>query len=384
VASLQTNLAPVGNLVANDAAQATTINSIQANLGTATTNIATGLTETNNLRANITASNAAIITANTGMKSYVDSVTTAWTANAVTQAVQINTINSNLGTTTTNINTLFANAAAQADQLDFLLANVTASAINGNSFRTFSNANAAAQSNTIIQIQNTASSFQTYANANLDSHTTGIQSINANLGAYQTYANSKITPIANLDAVIGNLIPITSNLYSIGSDSKKWKELFTGGNIQSATFILAGTSVQTPLTETGNITSNTALIYNEALVGNIRTVDEFGLANLGNIITSSGVFWANGVSALSTYGNATVATYLPSHTGNATAGNITVTGNISTTNITLSRVVQLANLSQAQVANIAPNNGMMVYNHTYGNVQAYTSFLGGWGNVVVS
>jgi uncharacterized coiled-coil protein SlyX len=308
VASLQANLAPVGALQANDAVQATQIRALDANLGFATTNIATGVTETNNLRANITASNAAIVTANTDMKSYVDTVTTAWTANAVTQTVQINTINSNLGTATTNITTLFANAAGQAEQLDFLLANVSTSAIAANIFRTVSNANAASQQTQINNLTINLSSYQNYANANIDSQTSAISTLNANLGAYQTYVNSTYSPVSNLNAVVGNLIPVTSNAYSIGSDSKKWNQLFTGGNIQSATFILAGSSVQSPLMEAGNLTSNTSLIYVEAIVGNIRTVDAFGVANLGNVITTSGIFWANGTNyseSFTTAGNLT-------------------------------------------------------------------------------
>jgi hypothetical protein len=67
-----------------------------------------------------------------------------------------------------------------------------------------------------------------------------------------------------------------------------------------------------------------------------------------------------------------------------TAG--TVTGNLAIAgNVTLSSVIQLANLTQTQVSAISsPQNGMMVYNSTYGNVQAYTSHLGRWGNVVIS
>jgi len=45
-----------------------------------------------NINANVAAANAAIITANTAMKSYVDAVTTAWTANAATQQVQIDSL----------------------------------------------------------------------------------------------------------------------------------------------------------------------------------------------------------------------------------------------------------------------------------------------------
>jgi hypothetical protein len=319
VADLQANLAPVGALQANDAAQATTINSIQANLGLATTNIATGVTATNELRANITATNVAIVTANTGMKSYVDSVTSAWTANAVTQAVQINTITANLGVTTANINALTANAAGQAVQLDFLLANVSAAAINGTAFRAFSNANAASQSLAIIGVQNTASDFQAFANANLSSHTTGISTINANLGSFQIYANTTWSDIANLEAISGNLVPMTSNAFSLGRESIKWKEIWTGGNIHTTEYVLVGKDLQVPLVSTGNINANTALIYDQAIVGNIRTVDEFGLANLGNIITSSGIFWANGTNYSASF--TTAGNLIFTDTTIGTAGN---------------------------------------------------------------
>lgn len=308
VASLQANLAPVGALQANDAVQATQIRALDANLGLATTNISYGVTETNTLRANITATNAAIITANVGMKSYVDTVTSAWTANAVTQSVQINTINANLGAVTLNITTLFANAAEQHANIDFLTSNITQNAIAGSQYRLFANANAVQQSTSIIGIQANLGAYQVWANANLGSHTTGITTINANLGAYQTYANTIWSPVSNLSAVVGNLIPVTSNTYTIGTTNKYWAELHVGGNIESPSYLLAGKSIQSPLTETGNLTANTTLIYAEAIVGNIRTVDGFGLANLGNIITSSGIFWANGTnysSSFTTAGNLT-------------------------------------------------------------------------------
>ena len=308
VASLQANLAPVGALQANDAVQATQIRALDANLGLATTNISYGVTETNTLRANITATNAAIITSNTGMKSYVDTVTSAWTANAVTQSVQINTINANLGTVTLNITTLFANAAEQHANIDYLTSNITQNAISSNQYRLFANANAVQQSVSIFGIQGNLGAYQTFANSNAATQATSINSITANLGAYQTYANTIWSPVANLSAVVGNLIPVTSNTYTIGTTNKYWAELHVGGNIESPSYLLVGKSIQSPLTETGNLTANTTLIYSQAIVGNIRTVDGFGLANLGNIITSSGIFWANGTnysSSFTTAGNLT-------------------------------------------------------------------------------
>jgi hypothetical protein len=307
------------------------------------------------------------------MKSYVDTVTTAWTANAVTQAVQITPstliLAPPLPTLIPCLPMLLAKPTnwisywPTLHKVPLLVIYIVRMPI----------PMLLQQSTTILGIQANQSAFQLYANANLRQSYHWYSINQCQSGSFQTSVNSTYSPVSNLSAVVGNLIPITSNTYSIGSTSKFWKELFVGGNIQSTSFMLAATSVQAPLMEAGNVTANTTLIYAEAIVGNIRTVDPFGLANLGNIITSGGVFWANGVSALNTYSNATVATYLP-----------TYTGNVAATNITLSSVVQLANLSQAQVANIAPSNGMMVYNHTYGNVQAYTSLLGRWGNVVVS
>jgi hypothetical protein len=50
------------------------------------------------------------------------------------------------------------------------------------------------------------------------------------------------------------------------------------------------------------------------------------VANIGNVVTTSGVFWANGTSAIGPiYGNAQVATYLPTYTGLVTAANVSST-----------------------------------------------------------
>jgi hypothetical protein len=309
VAILQDNLPSVVALQANDAVQATQIRTLDANLGTATTNIATGYTDANALRANITAANAAIVTANTGLKSYVDNQITvtnsAWTANATTQSVQIAVLNANLGTATTNIVALFNNAAAQTDLITLLDANITAANIESGRLR----ANVTAANVEILNLQSNLSA----ANLNIVTNTNQIVVANVeinNLRANITAANLLIAPVSNLSAIVGNLIPITSNTYNIGSDSVKWKEIWTGGNIQTTEYVLVGKDLQVPLVSTGNINANTALIYEQAIVGNIRTLDNFGVANLGNIITSSGIFWANGEN----YSNAFV-----------TSGNLTFT-----------------------------------------------------------
>ena len=88
-------------------------------------------------------------------------------------------------------------------------------------------------------------------------------------------------------------------------------------------------NVPEPSGNTINLNS-TNIVYDTLKLGNIIST--------GNITTTNGVFWANGVSALtSAYGNTQVAQYLPAYTGNISAGNITVTGietvgNLITTN----------------------------------------------------
>ena len=113
-------------LIANSNTQAIFIDTLTANALSQDTQI-------KGLRANITASNAAIITANVGMKSYVDTITDVLTANTVAQENKLTIINANLAeqattaaTQTTAINTLTANSLSQDTQIKGLRANITA------------------------------------------------------------------------------------------------------------------------------------------------------------------------------------------------------------------------------------------------------------------
>jgi hypothetical protein len=72
------------------------------------------------------------------------------------------------------------------------------------------------------------------------------------------------------------------------------------------------------------------------------------------------------------YGNANVASYLPSYTGNITA-----------TRLTLSSVVQFANLTTVQIDAVSsPARGMTAFNYTTGNIQVYNGTK--WANVTLS
>jgi len=133
---------------ANAASQQLEINSLRANITAANVNIAalqsnTGVLANNinilfanmaaqedsitALRANITAANSAIVTANTGMKNYVDTVTSNWTANAASQQTEINALRANITAANSAIITANSAVVSYVNTLNSAMAaNVTA------------------------------------------------------------------------------------------------------------------------------------------------------------------------------------------------------------------------------------------------------------------
>ena len=71
---------------------------------------------------------------------------------------------------------------------------------------------------------------------------------------------------------------------------------------------------------------------NVGYLQNVYTNQAFAnVANVGNIITTSGLFWANGTSAIGPiYGNTQVAAYLPTYAGVVTAANVASTVFVAT------------------------------------------------------
>ena len=149
--AVQTAITQVGTLTSLAVTGNITAGNVTATSGTITAAVG----QFTNVNNSLAGANAAIVTANTAMKSYVDTqdsaITSAWTANAVSLQNQItgantniatgvtnfNTLNSNvgafeiyananLGTATTNITTLFANAATQQTQITSLYTNANA------------------------------------------------------------------------------------------------------------------------------------------------------------------------------------------------------------------------------------------------------------------
>ena len=128
----------------------------------------------------------------------------------------------------------------------------------------------------------------------------------------------------------------------------------TTGNLASANVQTGNITATGTITTTGNLSSANIQTGNISATGDITTTGSFAAignitsANIvtgnitasfttttANLVTTNGVFWANGVSAVGPiYGNTQVAQYLPTFTGTLTpslitnSGNLTVAGNI--------------------------------------------------------
>jgi len=175
------------------------------------------ITNTNDVSANI----GTLFQGNASTQANLGAFQTFSNANAATQATSINTINANLGAyqlyANANIGTLFngnvtinanlgafqtfsnANAATQATSINTINANLGA-------YQLYANANIGTLFNGNISTNANLGAFQTYANANIGTIVLGNASTQANIGAFYNYANAKIGSNAG-----GNVVIISAN-----------------------------------------------------------------------------------------------------------------------------------------------------------------------------
>jgi hypothetical protein len=198
----------INNLVDSAPGTLDTLAEIAANLLSSNSAIGSIVNSITGTNANVTAANVAIVTANTAMKGYVDAVSTAWAANAATQAGLITTLQSNAGIQADAITSLTANAATQNSSINSINANV-------GGFYTYANLNygTSSYSNTnltaYLSSQNISSANigggQLYAN-------TQINTINANIGSYYISANANVAGLYN--SILGANTAWTANAAS--------------------------------------------------------------------------------------------------------------------------------------------------------------------------
>jgi len=337
---------------------------------------------------NVTGANAAIQSLNANIGSYYIY------ANANVAGLQGQIIGANIAWQ--------ANAATQQGLIQATSANI-------GSYYTYANANVAGLQGQIVgansSIQSLSAnigSYYTYANANvagLQGQITGanssIQSLSANVGSFYTYANTTFVTTSNsygngnvaayLSGYSGNVTAgnvITNNYrfangaplsFSTLASGAYTANLTTGGVLQAPAVQSDGTiTTQGPVVLTYSGASNTLYkiaavdVNNLAIYGTRNTYFDTTLLTLnavggnatvsGNVVAPNYLF-ANGVNILSTvgagsYGNTQVAQFLPTYTGNVSAGNAAVTAKftvpfgVSQTATDIQRII----LAQALIA----------------------------------
>ena len=135
------------------------------------------------------------------------------------------------------------------------------------------------------------------------------------------------TNIANFTIVAGKIANATITTTQIAANTILGTNIangtITGGKVGTNT--ITGTNIGTQTITANNIANNTItsqqLANTISVTGNI-TASYF----IGNGSQLTGI---NGSNIVGGYGNANVAAYLPTFTGNLTAGNISVTGNVA-------------------------------------------------------
>lgn len=275
--------------------------------------------EIGKLRANITAANV------------------AWTANAASQASSINTLSANIGAYQTYANTTFTGGSTYSNTnvtafLTTVNGNIIPSAngvfglgdsthwwrdiyvgsntiylagvplsidangdllVDGNVIQggnvdlTTVNANITAANSTIQTTNANIGAYQTWANTNAAIQTTSINTVNANIGAYQTWANtnaaSQTTSInalrANITAANVEIATLQTQVYS---------------NVNAAAYLAGAITV-------GNITAGNITVETNAVVlGNLRVVGTQTTVNATTLnLTDLFVTVANGATQAS-------------------------------------------------------------------------------------
>lgn len=213
-----------------------------------------------------------------------------------------------------------------------------------------------------VVFSNTTAFFNTavYANANLTVvGTTFSNAIQAsgNIRGNTVYSNVFLHTGGTVSAV-GNII---TDAYFIGDGSQ-----LTGLNTNSISNGLSDVAI--PVTD-GNVT---------VAVGGptVGTFSSDGLSVVGNIESSyflGNGYYLTGISGGSgNYGNANVAAYLPTYTGNLQSGNLNVNNNFYIGNTAFTRTLTVGTRTTPVTQALASNNSFNVLART-GNVVVYTT-----------
>jgi hypothetical protein len=266
--------------------------------------------------SNITAANAAIVTANTALKNYVDSA---------------NSVQSNLIITLQG--QVYANANVAA-YLPGYSGNITANTFTGNVNTNY----ISASTGNVVTIRGTgALAVPVGSTANRPTGQIGDIRFNTDIlvSTLEFFNGTTWIPFQN-SITDQQLTPDgTSTSYTLNQGTANAESLLVSinGTVQrpgagSAYTVSGGNIVfaEAPLSTDIVDIRYIASAVSTALTGIASDISTSGNISAANIATTNGVYWANGASYSSTinnYSNANVAAYLPSYTGNVLASNVT-------------------------------------------------------------
>jgi hypothetical protein len=213
------------------------------------------------------------------------------------------------------------------------------------------------------------------------------------IGASNGNANISINGTSNVVVVSDTRVAVTGAVSATGNITGNY---FFGNGSQLTDVVAASVGVLPSLSVSGNIIGgNTNVLGSQTTVGNVvggNILTGGGVSAVGNITTGSGSFFIGNGSQLtgiiSTYGNANVAAYLPTYTGNISANSVLATGivsvsgnitggNVSGTNLTGT----LLTAAQTNITSLGTLSALTVSgNITGGNVRT-AGLVSATGNI---
>ena len=350
-------------------------------------NVAIQQTEINSINANVTAANAAIVTVQNNLTSFETYANLTYGTSSygnANVAAYLPTYTGNISAGNLAVTNLTTSTIANLGYVDFALQSSTVTTAKGSMwYNNSSNIDGMVYYNSAGQVlvgQQTY--FRAYNNTGSTMPAGQVVYVNGQyIGQYPTIANALATS-STTSLVIG----ITP--YAIPNNS--FGEVISAGRITTLSGLPYSTgtdlflSAATPgaLTSTQPTNPNYAIQIGVAIssseillqptiisvnannvVGAFGNVTALSMYTTGNLVTTTGIFWANG-TAYSTYGNANVSAYLPTYTGNLQAGNVVVQGNLTvqgtTTTINYNEYVSGQIVANATTPSTSTTTGAIV------------------------
>jgi hypothetical protein len=204
-----------------------------------------------------------------------------------------------------------------------------------------------------------------------------------------TYSNSNVLSYLSSATFAADIIPAGNSVASLGNATNQWKDLY----VSNATIYFDGL----PL----SVNSNSDITFNGdplLVTGGNQSINTTGNVDAGNIIVTDSItanyyegntanfsgnvivagvltnnyYYANGASVSFDYGNANVANYLPTYSGDLSGANISVSGNINA----VGEITAFANIVAAPGAFFIGDGGLLSNiaaggNYSNANVAAY-------------